>query len=120
MIQRVRVEYDDQNEAFASMLPRSGELVGRYGDVHGNSDWFRVRLDTPLEYQEKVGEPYQFRLLNVTDFLIRSRSATHALGTADSVPVFILLVNASQKPVPNPFDPSAYVHVAWGLCMVEK
>ena len=118
-MRRVRIEYFDQNEDFAQLLPQSGNVLGAYLDVHGNSDWLLVQLDTPLEYQMKVGEPFTFRLLRVRHFLIRSRWADHPTGGPDPTSVFILLVEESKSTVPDPFNPADYHHVAWGTCTVE-
>lgn len=119
MEKRVRIEYFDQNDGFAALLPRSGELIGKYRDVQGNSDWFLVLLDDPLEYQVKLGEPFRFRLIRADRFLIRSRWAGHAIGGAKPTSVFVLLVADSQTEVAQPFDPASYLHVAWGTCTIE-
>ena len=116
---RVRIEYADQNDEFASLLPRSGVLGGRHRDVQGNSDWFLVRLDEPFDYQLKVAEPLPFRLMRVDHFLIRSRWADHAIGAAEPTSVFILLIDTSEVSVPDPFDPAVYVHIAWGMAVAE-
>ena len=119
MARRVRIEYADQNDEFASLLPRSGLLRGSCRDIHGNSDWCLVKLDEPFDYQFKVGEPFRFQLMHVDHFLIRSRWADHAIGAAEPTSVFILLVDDSQGPVPDPFDPASYVHIAWGTAGAE-
>lgn len=116
---RVRIEYADQNDEFASMLPRSGVLAGAYRDIQGNSDWYLLSLDEPFDYQMKVGEPFQFRLVRVDHFLIRSRWADHPIGAAEPTSVFILLVDDSQASVPDSFDPALYVHIAWGTAVTE-
>ena len=119
MVQRARIEYADQNEEFAPLLPRSGELVGKHRDIHGNSDWFLFRLDSPLDYQMKVGEQFQYRLVRFGHFLVRSRWAGHAVGAEQPAPVFILLVDDSMPVVDDPFDPASYLHVVWGTCVAE-
>ena len=119
MTQRVRVEYYDQNEAFAPFLPRSGSLVRQCADVHGNQDWFLLELDEPFDYQLKVGEPFRFRLVHVGHFLLRSRWAGYAVGAPEPTAVFVLLVDESQAEVPDPLDPASYVHIAWGTCVAE-
>ena len=116
---RVRIEYADQNEAFAALLPRVGVLVRGYTDIHGNSDWSLLKLDEPFEYQVKVREPFQFRLLNVGHFLIRSRWAGQVVGNSAPMAVFVLLVDDAQVPVQDPFDPALYLHVAWGTAVAE-
>ena len=117
--QRVRIEYADQNEAFASLLPRSGVITRRCSDIAGNSDWCLLRLDEPFEYQLKVGEPFRHRLLHVGHLLVRSREAGHAVGETEPTAVFILLVDDTQVPVQDPFNPTSYVHIAWGTALAE-
>ena len=119
MTKRFRVEYADQNEAFAPFLPRSGALVRQCVDIHGNRDWCLLKLDEAFDYQLKVGEPFQFRLVRVNHFLIRSRWAGYAVEAAKPTSVFILLVDESQVKVSDPFDPAIYVHAAWGTCEAE-
>ena len=119
MGQHVRVEYADQNEAFASCLPRSGELVRRCTDIDGNEDWWLLKLDEPFDYQLKVGEPFQHRLAHVCGFLVRSRWVGHAVGADAPTAVFILLVEHAQMTVPEPFDPASHVHIAWGRCVAD-
>ena len=115
--QRARVDYFDQNESFAPLLPRSGELTRKLRDVHGNADWFLLRLDDPLEYQ--VSKAHQFRLLRISHFLLRSRWQGRHIGDSEPTSVFILLVQEGEEAVPDGFDPSAYTHVAWGTCVTE-
>lgn len=115
---RVRVDYADQHEAFASLLPRSGVLVRQCSDVHGHADWFLLKLDEPFDYQLKIGEPFQFRLARVEHFLLRSRWEGHAVGAAEPTAVFILLV-VGQVDVPDVFDPMSYIHLAWGTSTTE-
>jgi hypothetical protein len=52
---RVRIEYFDQNESFREVLPKSGTIVGRFGEASGTQDWALVRLDEPFDWQLKVG-----------------------------------------------------------------
>jgi len=93
--QRLRIEYADQNEAFAPLLPRSGVLARTYSDTHGNAGWSLLRLDEPFEYQLKVGEPLKFRLLHVAHFLVRSRWAGYPIGEKEPTAVSILLVDGT-------------------------
>jgi hypothetical protein len=78
-----------------------------------------MKLDDPFDYQSKVGEPFQFRLVHVEHFLLRSRWAGYAVGAPEPTSVFVLLVHESHAEVADPFDPAAYVHVAWGMCFAE-
>jgi len=48
---RVVIEYSDENEAFATMLPRRGSIIRRFTSLNGVDDWFEVKLDEPFDYQ---------------------------------------------------------------------
>jgi hypothetical protein len=120
MVRRVRIEYFDQNEQFSRLLPRSVEVVGPRTDVYGNTDWFWVRLDEPLEYQLKVGDWFKFQLVCASHFLIRSRWLETPICAGEEPSVFILLVEASKSSVPDRFDPTSYAQAAWGTCVVEE
>ena len=71
MARRVRIEYADQNDEFARLLPRSGILAGSYRDIQGNSDWFLLKLDEAFDYQTKVSKPFQCRLELVGNQVLR-------------------------------------------------
>jgi hypothetical protein len=118
MAKRVRVEY--AGEGLESYLPRSGTLKRELLDSTGNPGWFLLELDQPLEYQLKVEEPFQFRLLRVEHFLVRSRWTDCPIGSAKPTSVFVLLVEDSQIPVPNPVDVKHYHHVGWGTCVIDR
>lgn len=90
-----------------------------FQDLSGNRDWALVYLDEPLEWQLKVGEPFQFRLACIDHFLIKSRWQDHRIGDAAPTSVFILLVEKGELPQTDNFDVRKYVHVAWGMCSSE-
>ena len=56
-------------------------------DLSGDRDWALVRLDEPFEWQLKVREPYQFRILDIDHFLIKSRWSDHSIGDAQPTSV---------------------------------
>jgi hypothetical protein len=113
---RVRIDYFDQNDGFKPLLPRIGHLVGRYSDIHGNSDWYLVRLKDPISYQLKLSEHYQFRLVEALHVLVKSRLVGKSVGEAEPTSAFMLLVEESQLPLPSPINPADYVHAAWVTC----
>jgi len=117
---RLRIEYDDHNELFAKQLPRSGSASGTYFDASGVGPWILVDLDEPLQYQLKVGEPFQFRALQVDAFLVRSRWQGKEVGDPDGTSVFILLVEEGRHPTGSVIDPKAYFHVAWGKAVPQR
>ena len=118
-MKRVRIEYDDQNESFRSVLPRRGAIVGIFWDRSDNKDWALVHLDEPFEWQLRVGEPYQFRLLHIDHFLIKSRWSDHAIGDTEPTSVFVLLVERGFVPQGSVIEVRKYVHVVWGMCHSE-
>jgi len=65
---RVRIDYSDQNEAFAPLLPVAGELE-RLIPSPDKRKWWIVKLDKPLEYQRKIGEPFRYQLVRA-EFLV--------------------------------------------------
>ena len=118
-MKRVRIEYFDQNESFRSFMPRRGAIVGMFRDLSGDKDWTLVRLDESFEWQLKVGEPYQFRLLHIDHFLIKSRWSDHSIGDTEPTSVFVLLVEKDSMPQGNAIDVSKYVRAVWGTCYSE-
>jgi hypothetical protein len=113
---RLRIEYFDQNEAFAQYLPRTGEVSRELRSANGAGLWFLLDLDDPFEYQMKVGDAFRFRLARINAFLVRSRWEGKDVGDAEGTSVFILLVEEARHPTTDMVDPDAYVHIAWGMC----
>jgi len=114
---RLRVEYE--GEGLESYLPRSGQVMAQLSDASGNGDWLLLALDEPMNYQLKVGEPYQFRALEIGHFLLRSRVVGQPLGQAQPTSAFVLLVEESRMPITTPFDEKQYPFVAWASCVPE-
>lgn len=54
-MQRVRIEYADQNDSSKQMLPRRGTIVGYLREVHSQRPLTLVKLDEPFEWQKKSG-----------------------------------------------------------------
>jgi hypothetical protein len=115
---RVRLEYDDQNEAFAANFPVDGTIRKRCTASTGADDWYLVKLDQPIDYQHQVGPHYQFRRLLVPHVLIRSRWADEALGVTTSPSVFLLLISDGQAVPDIGIEIDAYVHASWARCRV--
>jgi hypothetical protein len=88
---RVKVEYDDQNEAFAEFLPRTGRIVKQCKSKSGIENWFLVSLDEPFEYQSVRPDKSPVQTFQCNSFLIRSRWEGHEIRQEESVPVFIML-----------------------------
>ena len=116
---RVRLDYFDQNEDFAPLLPRSGTISRQLTSRDGADDWFLVNLDDPFEYQIKVGEGYQYSLLKCDKLLVRSRWADYEVGGKEETSVFILLVPDDFLIEKEPIDIDKFHHVAWGMCHSE-
>jgi len=113
---RLQIDYDDHGECFAKYLPRTGSAVSEHTSSSGVGPWVLLCLDTPFEYQLRIGEPYQFRLARIEAFLIRSRWQGHNIGDLEDVSVFILLVEEGERPAKAVIDSSEYLHIAWGMC----
>ena len=117
---RVRLEYFDQNESFASVLPRQGVIARQLRAAQGVDDWFAVDLDEPFDYQIKFGEPFRFRLLHCECVLVRSRWQGYRIGEVEPTSVFILLIPDRALLMEEPIRLEDFHHVAWGMCHTEK
>jgi hypothetical protein len=100
---RLRLEYFDQNEAFAKVLPKAGE-VDRKLKSHDGNEWVMFRLDAPARYEETYYE----------HFLLRSRWSGSTVGDRRPTSVFILLVAEPEK-AKDGFNVHDFPHVAWGM-----
>jgi hypothetical protein len=103
---RLRLEYGDQNESFAKVLPVAG-LVARKLRSKDGGEWILFQLDVPTTYE---GIPYEY-------FLLRSRWLGMEIGDAKPTSVFILLV-ADHNEAQDGFDVHGFPHVAWGMAHV--
>ena len=99
---RLRLDYYDQNENFAALLPQNG-FVERWVKSGDGSTWALFRLDNPIAYE---GQGYE-------QLLLKSRWVGHEIGCKEGTSVFILLVQGGQ-PVINGFNAEDFYHVAWG------
>ena len=99
---RLRLEYFDQNDEFAEVLPRDG-AVARTVKAKDGTAWALFFLDRPVDYQ---GQTYRY-------FLLRSRWAGQVIGDGTQTSVFVLLVDDPHK-VRNGFSVGDFHHVAWG------
>jgi hypothetical protein len=96
------LEYFDQNEKFAEVLPRDG-TVERTATAKDGAAWAMFCLDRPVDYE---GQTYRYLLL-------RSRWAGQVIGDGTQTSVFVLLVNDPHK-VRDGFPVDDFHHVAWG------
>ena len=102
---RVRLEYFDQNEAFAAVLPRLGTVVRDLTLSDWGSGWSLISLDQPFEYEGR-------RRGHV---LIRSRWEGHAVGDREPTSVFILLARDGKILDGPAMSSEDFEHVAWGM-----
>jgi hypothetical protein len=115
-MQRVRIDYADQNESFRTILPRSGSVVRVLRDVSDGRFWTLISLDEPFEWQHKVGEPFKFRLLKIDHLLLAPRWFGVDIGGSKPAPVFINLVEEGRAPSGDSFNIGDYLGMAWGVC----
>lgn len=102
---RIRLEYFDQNEGLASVLPRLGTVVRNLTLADRGPGWSLLSLDEPFEYGGR-----QHRHV-----LIRSRWNGHVVGDREPASVFILLAR-DGKVLDGPSASSDDVeHVGWGM-----
>jgi hypothetical protein len=117
---RVRIEYADQNDSFAKVLPRSGVVVSTLRETTTGRPWKLVRLDEPFEWQHKVAEFFQFSLLSIDHLLVAPRWVGVDIGGPEPAPVFICLVERGCPPTGENLDIKKYARIAWGMCHTER
>lgn len=101
---RLRIEYFDQNDSFASQLPRHGTVEQELAFSDSAGPWYFVRLDAPVLYEEQ----------SYSHLLLMSRCEGFQIGRQNETPVFMLLVPPGMVPKPDQ-SRTQFVHVAWGL-----
>jgi len=107
------VGYADQNESFAAYLPRAGTAVRQITVEDWGNDWLVLRLHEPFQYQFGSLDT-GFRAATITNFLVRSRLAGHALG-AQQTSVFLLLDADHALDSKEHFRSADFIHVCWGM-----
>jgi hypothetical protein len=100
---RILLEYADQNDRFAAVLPRAG-TVERGVTSRDGSKWVVFRLDLPVGFE---GQVYH-------RFLLKSRWIGYEITDPRPTSVFILLVGDSQD-VREGFEVGQFEHIAWGM-----
>jgi hypothetical protein len=113
---RVKIEYDDQNEDFASLLPRYGIIVRQINAQHKVNDWFLVKLNAPFDYSIKSQGSFFPTTIHCEDILIRSRWKGYRIGKSKPTSVFIVLITDKTLLNKEPINIESFYHVAWGRC----
>ncbi|HST12979.1 MAG TPA: hypothetical protein VLL05_21550 [Terriglobales bacterium] len=80
------LQYFDQNDAFANLLPRAGTIEKTILSQDG-SEWVLFRLEAPFSYE---GSRYEYLLL-------KSRWHDLKIGAEEPTSVFILVVASSEQ-----------------------
>ena len=102
---RIRLEYFDQNDAFAAVLPLLGTVVRDLAIVDWGSGWSLIWLDQPFEYDgRRHGHVF-----------IRPRWEGHAVGDREPTSVFILLLRNGRTLDGSAMSSEEFEHVAWGM-----
>jgi len=115
----VTIEYADQNESFAASLPVTGRLSRPLFAADDPRPWWIVVLDRTIEYQLKVGEPYQFRLIQSGELVIGTREQNRAIGAHEPTAVYILLPLRADATKGSDLRVSEFYRAAWGVCRRE-
>ncbi|REJ87881.1 MAG: hypothetical protein DWQ35_20815 [Planctomycetota bacterium] len=110
---RIRVEYFDHHDTFATFLPRTGFIERKFSSEHCD-DWYLIRLDEPFDFRVEVDD-FNHRNIYNSHFLIRSRWQGLEIGEAEPTSVFILLIPDMSALDELPVDLEACHHVAWGM-----
>jgi hypothetical protein len=116
---RVKIEYADQNESFAASLPVTGRLSRPLFAGDDPRPWWVVVLDDTVEYQLKVGDPYQFRLIRSGELVIGTREQNREIGGREATAVHILLPLRADATQGSDLRVPEFYHVAWGVCSRE-
>ncbi len=106
--ERLRIEYFDQNEDFAEILPRSGTVIKRF-ETENVENWYLLALDDPIEYVRVRHEL----------ILIRSRWKDNEVGGLEPTSVFIVLIPDPSLLEKDPIDIDKCELVAWGMSYTE-
>jgi len=115
---KIKIEYYDQNEDFAKYLPKTGVIAKQLIDEYGNNNWFLVKIDEPFEYQLKVSENHQYKLIECKNMLIRSRIKNEDIDLPKGTSVFIMLIPDESKLSNNPIITKDFIHIAWGSAKI--
>jgi len=105
---KITIEYYDQNEGFARILPRSGEIISRH-HTENVDDWYLVELEDPFDYNGREN----------ARLLVRSRWKGETLENGDTS-VFILLIPDPALVNENEIELEKLEHVAWGLAKLPE
>ena len=116
---RVRLDYDDHNESFATYLPAFGMVVDRCTATTGPDDWYLVELEQPLDYQHQVGPHFEFKRLIIPRVLVLSRWLGEPLSRTSSASVFLLLVSGDQAVDPASLIVDDFIFICWARCRVQ-
>ncbi|MDP9141249.1 MAG: hypothetical protein M3O62_10710 [Pseudomonadota bacterium] len=106
---KLRIEYLDHNEHFATLLPREGRVVATPECADSALAWHLIHLDKPLLYEATAH----------THFLVASRWQGQAVGEPVPTSVFILLVPSAVS-VEDGFSHKHFLHAAWGMAHVVE
>jgi len=117
---RAKIDYHDQNETLASLLPRRGTVVQQLRAEDGVDDWFLIKLDIPFDYPIKSPDGFSFTYLHCENILVRSRWKGHQIGDHKPTSVFILLIPDEKQLLNEPINIEKFYQVAWGMCDTEQ
>jgi hypothetical protein len=107
------VGYADQNESFASYLPRTGSVVRQITLDDWGADWLVLRLHEPFNYQ--LGSlDAGLRVAHITHFVVRSRWHGHPIG-ARQTSVFLLLDADCALEKEQDYCSADFIHICWGI-----
>lgn len=110
----MKVDPFDSNPIY---LPVSGTITRRVTAIHNVTNWFVLRPDEPIDYQQKIPPgPYTFRRVVCPEILIRSRWQGHEVGDKEPTSVFILLPPDQALLEHEPINPDEFIFDAWGMC----
>jgi len=101
---KVTIEYFDQSETFAKLLPKSGEIIKQY-NISGAKDWYLVKLDKHIDFSGR--ENYYI--------LIRSRWEGKEILKEETSVFIVLIPDMKLLDEKQPLDIEKFELVAWGI-----
>jgi hypothetical protein len=107
------IGYADQNEGFASYLPRTGTVVRQITLDDWGTDWVVLQLHEPFDYQLGSLET-GFRAAHITHFVVRSRRHGHPIGPQQTS-VFLLVDANCALEKKQHYCKADFIHICWGI-----
>ena len=115
---KLRIEFEEGSDRLDAVLPATGQPVARLADEAG-ARWVVVALDQPVEYQCKIGDPFQYQGIRANQLVIASRWQGQVIGDAEPTRVYILVPLTPAATQGERLDPTAFDFAGSGTCHAQ-